>query len=176
MNQIHPDKLKFYEFLNGDLESPLFESWIYRSKKLELIITVDDYFDLIEYNFKSHDFIPFVKSLVKKNFDWNEYEFWRTIKLLERIKNGEVELVLATRKMRQLYLEQEDEIKVPLISKELALGYESELDTYPIESEYHLWNSEALEKQLKSVEPYKTKILEILEKELSELLKQNINQ
>jgi len=171
MSEIHPDKIKFYEFLNGDLPSAIFESWIYRSKKLELILTVDDYFDLIEFNFKSHEFIPFIKSLVKKNFDWKEYELWRTTKLLESIKKGEMELVLATRNMKAMYLEQIEEIKVPLISKELALGFESVLDDCPIASEYHLWKAEALEKQLEPVQFYKAKILEMVEQELEEISK-----
>lgn len=170
MSDINQNTLNFYEFLNGDLSIESFETWVFRSKTLEITLSADDYFDLIEFNFKSHDFRPFVKSLVKKYFDWNEFEKWRTIKLLENIKNGEIELVSATRKMRELYLEQEEAIGKSLLSKELALGFGSELDKFPVESEYSQWNQEALKKQLEQLEDYRKKILEKVEKELSGLI------
>lgn len=170
MSDINSNKLQFYEFLNGDLALEAFETWVFRSKTLEITLSADDYFDLIEFNFKSHEFRAFVKKLVRKYFDWNEYEKWRTIKLLERIKNGEMELVLATRAMRQLYSEQEEETGKPLISKELALGFESMLDELPIESEYHLYTAELLKKQLEEVETSRSRIMEQVERELNQLL------
>lgn len=77
MSETNQNKLKFYEFLNGDLSLEAFETWVFKSKTLEITLSADDYFDLIEYNFKSPAFIPFVESLVKKYFDWNEFEQWK---------------------------------------------------------------------------------------------------
>lgn len=170
MTQIDQNRIKFYEFLNGNISVENFESWIYSNEQLEGILNKDHYIDLISFNFKSHDSLPYIKSIVHKFFDWKEYEKWRTIMLLQEIKNEKIEIVLATRKMRQLYLEQEEEIGRPLISIRLAIGYETELDTYPIESEYNQWNSDALEKQLESISWYKKNIIELASHELSELL------
>ena len=148
----------------------LFESWVYENKELENIIQVDHYNDLLAFDFKSREIKNFIKSFVKKHFDWKEYEKWRTIELLKKIKSGSIEIVLATRKLRELYLEQEDEIKRPFLTIRLAIGYESELDNCPVESEYKLWNHDALKKQLEPVEWYQNQILEEFEKELNELL------
>jgi hypothetical protein len=170
MNEISPNRIKFYEFLNGDISKETFENWLYENKDLESVLNADHYMDLISFNYKCHNAIPFIKSIIRKFFDWKEFEKWRTINLLEKIKAGKIDIVLATRKMRQLYLEQEEEIKRPLLSIGLAIGYESELDNCPIESEYDKWNSESLKKQLELVEWYKKDILEAVEKELTELI------
>lgn len=170
MTGINPNRIKFYQFLNDDVSLESFENWIYANKKLENIIPEDYYNDLLAFNFKSREVKNYIKSLIKKHFDWNEYEKWRTIELLKKIKSGNIEIVLATRKLRQLYLEQEEEIKRPFLSIGLAIGYESELDNCPIETEYDQWNSQALEKQLKPVKWYKNQILDDVDKGLSELL------
>ena len=170
MNEITPNRLKFYEYVNRDISIEQFEDWVYNSTELEYFLPTDHYNDLISFNFKSHDTLPFIESLIKKLFDWEEYEKWRTIKLLKSIKNQEIELVLATRKMRQLYMEQIEECQTPFISVGLAIGYESELDRCPIEAEYDQWNSEALKKQLEPVEWYRNDIFESVTHELEELL------
>ena len=170
MNNLNPNRIKFYEYLNGDIEVQELEDWVYENNQLTELFGEDHYTDLISFNFKSHDSILYIKSFVKKFFDWDEYEKWRTIRLLQEIKNENIEIVLASRKMRQLYLEQEDEIQRPLISIGLAIGYESELDRCPIESEYNQWNKEALKKQLEPVQWYKQDILDSVNHELTELL------
>src|SRR5690606_29151830 len=147
-----------------------FESWVYENKELENIIPEDHYNDLLAFNFKSRELKNYIKSIVKKHFDWKEFEKWQTIQLLQKIKLGKIELVLASRKLRQLYLEQEEEIKRPFLSIELAIGYESVLDNCPIESEYSQWNADALKKQLEPVELYRDRILKDVDKELIELL------
>ncbi len=54
----------------------------------------------------------------------------------------------------------------------LAIGYESELDSCPIESEYYLYNKLSLLSVLEPVKWYKTDILEMVELELQELINQ----
>ncbi|WP_418637862.1 barstar family protein [Winogradskyella sp.] len=174
MTNINPNRIKFYQFLNDDLTLESFEKWIYENKELENIIPEDHYNDLLAFNFKSREVKNYIKSVIKKHFDWKEYEKWRTIELLKKIKSGKIEIVLATRKLRQLYLEQEEEIKRPFLSIGLTIGYESELDNCPIESEYEQRNSKALEKQLEPVKWYKKQILEDVDKELSELLNSDL--
>ncbi len=170
MTKINPNRIKFYQFLNGDISKELFESWVYENKELENIIPEDHYNNLLSFNFKGKETKNYIKSVVKKHFNWKEFEKWQTIELLKKIKAGEIELVLATRKLRQLYLEQEESIKRSFLSIELAIGYESELDNCPIESEYNQWNSKSLKKQLEPVEWYKKGFLKTVDKELSELL------
>lgn len=170
MKEINPNRITFYKFLNEDISKESLENWIYENKELEKLFQKDHYIDLLAFNYKSKETKYYIKSVVKKHFDWQEFEKWRTIELLEKTKAGKIELVLATRKLRQLYLEQEEEIRKPFISIELAIGYESVLDNCPIESEYHQWNSESLKKQLEPVELYRNVFLMTLEKELTELL------
>ncbi|MDO3695969.1 barstar family protein [Wenyingzhuangia sp. chi5] len=148
----------------------LFESWVYENKELENVISEENYIDLLAFNFKSREIKNFIKSIIQKHFDWKEFEKYRTIELLKNIKSGNIEIVLASRKLRELYLEQEEEIKRPFLTIKLAIGYESELDNCPIESEYKLWNSNALKKQLEPVEWYRKQILEDVNQELNELL------
>jgi hypothetical protein len=66
----------------------LFESWVYKNKEFENIIKEDHYNNLLAFNFKSRETKNFIKSIVKKNFNWKEYEKWRTIELLKKIKSG----------------------------------------------------------------------------------------
>jgi len=174
MTNINPNRIKFYQFLNDDISLELFESWVYKNKELENIIQEDHYNDLLAFNFKSREIKNFIKSIVKKHFDWKEYEKWRTIELLKKIKSSKIEIVLATRKLREFYLEQEEIIKRPFLTIGLAIGYESVLDNCPIETEYKQWNSDALKKQLEPVEWYRNRILKDVEQELNELLNPEI--
>lgn len=163
-------KIRFFEFLNREISISDFEKWIYDNSDLESEIGNDFYTDLISFDFKSHDLIPFISGLVEKCFDWFEYEKWRTIRLLSMIKDGKIEIVLASRKLRQLYLDQEDKLGKSLVSIGLAIGYESELDRCPIESEYHLYNKLTLKSMLEPVDWYKSDFLKLAEQELEELI------
>lgn len=168
--ELNPTRLNFYRYLNGELDIEAFEKWVYKSKELESELGSGQYVQLISYNFKSPDLRVYIQTLVRKNFEWMEYEKWRTIELLKTICNEEIEIVLATHKMEALYREQEEEIKFPLISIGLAIGCSSELDGFPVESEYHLRNKDSLKKKLEQVSEYKKFILKSVEEELSKLL------
>ena len=164
MDEINSNRITFYKFLNEDISKESLENWINENKYLEKLFQKDHYIDLLSFNYKSNETKNYIKSIVKKHFDWQEFEKWRTIELLEKIINGKVELVLATRKLRQLYLEQKEEIKNPIISIELAIGYESVLDNYPVESEYHQWNSDSLKKQLEQIELHRVDFINSVDK------------
>ena len=169
MKKVNPNRVKFYEFLNGDINKVQLENWVYETKELEKELPEDHYIDLISFAFKTGDLKTYISKLVDLFFDWQEYEAWRTIKLLRNIVNDEIEIVLATRMLRQLYLEQEEKIKWPLISINLGIGFESVLDNCPIESEYGNWNKEALKKQLEPINWYKEEIKNTAIKELAEI-------
>lgn len=170
MKEHSTHKITFFSFLNKEISIPDFEKWIYDNPDLEFEIGNGFYTYLISFDFKSHDLIPYISGLVEKCFDWIEYEKWRTIRLLSMINDGKIEIVLASRKLRQLYLDQEDKIGKPLVSMGLAIGYESELDKCPIESEYHLYNKLSLKSILEPVSWYKTDFLKLVKQELQELI------
>ena len=106
MYKVNPNRIKFYEFLNGDIEKEELEKWVYETKELEKELPEDHYVDLISSSFKKGDIKAYVSRLVDKFFDWQEYEKWRTIKLLRESLNDEIEIVLATRQLKQVYVEQ----------------------------------------------------------------------
>jgi hypothetical protein len=171
MKKVDSNRIKFYEFLNGNISTESFESWVHENEELKDLFPAGHYTDLISFNYKSRELKPYIKSLVKKFLDWGEFEKWRTIELLKKIKSNKIELVLASHKLFDLYFDQVKEIKQPLISKTLALGYYSELDGFPIESQYHLWNPVSLKKKLEQLESYRKRILEEVDNELNNLLK-----
>ena len=138
MKKINPNRIKFYEFLNGDIGRDELEQWIYSTKQLENDFTEDHYIDLISFPYKTGDVKQYLAKIVNTFFDYKEYEFWRTTKLLHEISEGKVETVLASRKLRKLYKEQEEALERPLITIRLGVGFESVMDECPIETEYEL--------------------------------------
>lgn len=174
MNEVNPNRIKFYEFLNGDIDKEQFENWIYETNELEIEIPKDHYIDLISVAFRTGDLRTYISKLVDLFFDWQEYEKWRTIKLLKEIYHDKIEIVLSTRKLRQLYCEQEERIKRPLITIKLGIGFDSVLDNCPIESEYHHWNDKDLKKHLEPVGRYREEIRQTAFSELAELLNKEL--
>jgi hypothetical protein len=167
MMHVDQNRVMFYKFINDDISKESFENWIYENEELKGNFQEDTYVDLLSFNYKSSESKAYIKSIVKKHLNWLEFEKWRTIDLLEKIKNKEIEIILATRRLCQLYREQEDNIDNPLISIELGIGFESVLDNCPIESEYHQWNVEALIKQLEPIKWYQESFFTTVEKELN---------
>ena len=171
MNSKEEVKLKFHQFLDNQISINEFESWIYITPALESYLGNDHYIDLISYNFKNKYVKNDIDDLIRKFVDIHQFEIWRTINLLSQIDAHKVEIVLASRNLRKLYKSQEISIEQPLISIGLGIGFESELDSCPIESEYHQWNKEQLKEQLEPVEWYKKDFLKTVKKELDTLLK-----
>lgn len=75
--------------------------------------------------------------------------------LLIQIIESKIDLVIATRQLRELYDERVNSI-IPIT---MGVFYESELDGYPIPKEYDLWSKAALKEQLKKVELYREDIV-----------------
>jgi hypothetical protein len=171
MKDINPNRIKFYEFLNGEIDNTTLENWVYKNIDLEREIPENYYIDLISISFKSEELKDFISKLVQECFNWQEYERWRTIKVLQSILNDEIEIVTATRKLKDLYVEQEEKLNLPLISFRLGVIYESILEDYPTEYEYPNWNRNALIKQLDTIKNLKEEIRETTKNELTELLK-----
>ncbi|AGC75374.1 hypothetical protein DDD_0247 [Nonlabens dokdonensis DSW-6] len=170
MTSLNIHKIKFYQFLNEDLTIEQFKNWVFENEELERILGIDHHNDLLSYNFKSTFLSSYIKSLVKKCFDWEDFERWRTIVLFKKINTGAIEMVLASHKLRDIYLEQKEELKYSFINISLAIGYESEFIKYPIESEYSHWNIEALNKLLEPLNFYKESFLKDVNENLEQLL------
>jgi len=166
MMGLNKNRIPFYEFLNNDTKKEQFEKWVYENSELETELGEEQYVELISYNFRNKNLISFIKNIVKAKFDWMEYEKWRTIKLLQKIKDGNIEIVLATLIMNRLFYEQEKENGKSFLPKSLGVGCASELDGIPLESQYHLWNKDALKNQLNRIDLFKNGIL----KEVEEIL------
>jgi len=169
MMNINLNRIKFYQFLNEDIGRDELESWIYSNKNLENEFSEDHYFDLITFPYKTGDVEAYVTKIVKTFFDYKEYQLWRTTKLLEQISLGQIETVLASRRLRKLYKDQEGTLDSPLITMRLGIGFESVLDACPLEHEYAAWDSNALKDNLKIVELYKDDLIFTARIELEEL-------
>ncbi|MDH4472767.1 MAG: hypothetical protein QE487_09165 [Fluviicola sp.] len=149
-------KQTFYRFLNGDLPIKDFEQWVYTSSdNLEAELQPDFHLDLISFNYNQKDNFRQIGNKIKTHIDAKEFTIWRTKRLLNDIIENKIDLVLATRKLRELYLETGENF-MPIT---LGVGYESVLDDVPTPAEYKQWESEALKHVLKKVDWYKDDII-----------------
>ena len=146
----------FFQLLEGYLSIKDFGQWIYsNNEKLEIELHPDLYHDIISIDYNEEDSFIDVNNLLAPYIDINEVNIWRTKKLLTEIIEQKIDLVLATRKLRELYFATGENF-IPIT---LGIGYESELDDLPIPNEYHQWDSKALEEKLKKIDMYKENLL-----------------
>jgi hypothetical protein len=149
-------KQTFFRLLNGELPIKDFEQWVYNSSNnLETELQPDFYLDLISFNYNQKDNFQQLSDKIGTQIDTNEFNIWRIRKLLIDIIGNKIDLVLATRKLRELYFHTGENF-IPIT---LGIGYQSLLDDVPIPSEYKQWESEALKQVLKKVEGYKDDIV-----------------
>jgi hypothetical protein len=150
-------KQTFFRLLDGDLPIKDFEQWVYKSGDfLETELQQDIYLDLISFNYNQKDNLLLLSDKIKTLVDIDEFNIWRTKRLLKDIIENNIDLVLATRKLRQLYFDTGESF-IPIT---LGIGYESVLDDVPTPAEYKQWESEALKQVLKKVDGYKTDIIQ----------------
>jgi len=74
----------FFETLYGDKTVLEFEQWLYADKRLETILTQEDYLDLISYDYKGDSVKYGLYKLLEKHIDNGEYEKWKLIRLLHK--------------------------------------------------------------------------------------------
>ena len=149
-------KQTFFRMLNGDMSISDFEQWVYTSGDLlEKELESEIYLELVSFNFKQKDSLQLLINKAETLVNMDEFNIWRTKRLLTDIIENNLDLVLATRKLRQLYFETGKNI----IPETLGIGFESELDDLPIPSEYNQWESSALQKTLEKVDQYRDEIL-----------------
>jgi hypothetical protein len=149
-------KETFFRLINDDFSVNDFGQWVHKhSGNLEKELPAKLYYDLISFDYNQKDLLAQLKGKIKKWLDRNEFNLWRTKKLLTEIIEQKIDLVLATRKLHTLYYDT-GETFIPIT---LAIGYCSELDDLPIPSEYKLWDSVALKEKLKKVDLYRDDII-----------------
>jgi hypothetical protein len=145
-------KQKLFQALIGDISIADFEQWLYANdNKLETELNSHFYLDLISLSYNQKGSFSQLKDKIFQYIDINEFNIWRTKKLLNAIIENKIEFVTATRELRDLYFETD----AKLIPATLGVYYESELDDVPIPSEYKLWNDQGLKEKLKKVDLYK---------------------
>jgi hypothetical protein len=142
-----------FEFLDNGVTVKDFEQWVYAHKELEALQPTL-YQDLILFDYTDKDARHQINEKLKPYIDKTEFDLWRTIRLLNKIIEDKIDIVLATRELRQLYYDTGERF----IPTKLGIGYESVLDHIPIRDEYHLWNEDVLKEQLKMVDSYRDNI------------------
>ena len=149
-------KQTFLQLLDDEITVKDFEQWVYQySVNLEKELQADLHHDLISFNYNQKDSFTRLKDKIFSLVDNEEFNIWRTKKLLVDIIENKNDLVLATRKLRKLYFDTGENF-IPIT---LGIGYESLLDDVPIPSEYKQWNSEGLKEKLKKVDRYRGDII-----------------
>jgi hypothetical protein len=144
-------RLRFLEFLNKELSLKDFEQWVYKNPDdLEKELNADFYLNLISLNYHQKDSALQLQDMLFSFINKDEFNIWRTKKLLTEIVEEKIDMVLATRKLKAIYTATED-----FIPLDLGTGYESELDDVPIPSEYHNWDKWKLYERLRKVDLYK---------------------
>lgn len=156
-------KRTFLRLLEGDLPVKDFERWVYdNSDSLENELDTEAHLDLISFGYKRADCFGELKDMILSYIDTMEFKLWRTKKLLTEIVENKIDLVLATRKLKELYYNGGHNF----IPVDLGVGYESELDDVPIPSEYIEFQKHEVEEKLKKIDWYRNYII----KDASELL------
>lgn len=95
---------KFYDTIFGTVALEEFESWLYSDKKLETILSEDEYLELISFNYKKNGAkYELVNLLIDRYIDFAEYEEWRMLNLLYAAKNKNEKLPDILRQFYDLY-------------------------------------------------------------------------
>lgn len=84
MNLPSDIKELFFETLHGDKSIPEFEQWLYADKRLEGLLTPEDYLDLISFGYKGEGVKYELTKLLEKHINKGEYEQWKLFRLLRK--------------------------------------------------------------------------------------------
>jgi hypothetical protein len=139
-----------FEFLDDGVTPTDFEKWICNNKEFETAQPTL-YQDLILFDFRDSDVEHRIKNKLEPYIDRKEFNVWRTKRLLTKIIEDNIDIVLGARKLRELCFDTGKNFIPPT----LGLRFESELDGLPTPDQYHMWNENALKEKLKEVDRYK---------------------
>ncbi len=150
----------FALFLSGRLSLAEFESWVYKTDGLEGVLGSDRYLRLISFPFKAEQATTQLADLLvqfARDLDAHEFIKQRAIIVLENMLNEKVTLPSGCLQLTHLRNGGGEQI-IPIE----FVGYESELDTVPEPENYHLWDAQALQRQLQRLDWYKNDILALV--------------
>ena len=82
----------FFDALSGDKSLLEFEEWLYKDKRLEAILSQEDYLELISYGYKSDTAKKWLFPLFEKHIDKGEFEKRRIRNLLTKALNRDKDL------------------------------------------------------------------------------------
>jgi hypothetical protein len=145
---------------------PEFESWLYGSADLASALSPESYLELISANFRSPDGIRSARSVSEAVLEQalpGSVGRYRAILILRGMLNGTVPLVVGVRQLTHMLHAGCTFIPACFV------GFESETDTVPDPSHYHLWEPQALQRSLQSLESYSGVILSAASDLLREL-------
>jgi len=142
-----------FEFLDNEVTLANFERWIYKNKELQTAQPTL-YQDLLLFDYGDRDATHGIKNKLEPYLDKKEFNVWRTKRLLSKIIEDKIDIVLGTRKLRELYFDTGQNFIPPT----LAIGFESELDDLPTPDEYNLWSEKELKEKLAKADKYKERI------------------
>jgi len=117
---------QFYDTILEKVNLEDFESWVYSDKELELLLSEDEYLELISFNYKKNGSkYELVNLLSKKYVDLGEYEKWKMLNLLYAAKNRDERLPDILRQFYDLYCRGYNFLN------DLGLGYGLTVDVPP---------------------------------------------
>jgi hypothetical protein len=76
---------QFFRVLNQEISIQDFEQWVYEMEELELVLSSDNYLDLIAFNFKQKDAFHELYNLLIELINFPKFEKYRIIYLLDLI-------------------------------------------------------------------------------------------
>jgi hypothetical protein len=156
----------FYLLLSKRIPLSEFEQWVYsNSTSLEDELQLNLYYDLVSHDYNQKDSLHFIQEKIKPQIDGEDYKIWKTRRLLTDIVENQLDLVVATRQLRELYFETGENF-IPI---KLGVGYDSVLDDVPTPDEYGQWSEQGLQEKLKKVESYRDDIIRDAKSFLNEL-------
>ncbi len=149
-------KLIFFKLLNEDISIQEFEAWLYNSTNdLEKQLPNDLYISLISFNYRQKDTLNLLYKLISDYIHQGEFEFWRIKELLTKIVENRIDFVVGIRALSNLYITIDGES----VQNPLGRLLSSELDGFPIPSEYNLWDDKVLKEKLEELNKYKVSFL-----------------
>ncbi len=76
---------KTYKLISREVEISDFEKWIYSEKKLEKLLTYDDYLELISLSYTTPSTLYEAEKILKKYIKIEKYHEWYLRKILQKI-------------------------------------------------------------------------------------------
>ncbi|MBM9518602.1 hypothetical protein JWG39_02070 [Desulforhopalus vacuolatus] len=74
-----------YRLIAGETQIEEFEQWVYSEKKLEQILTSDDYLNLISLSYKQPSSLYEAEKILKRYVDIGKYYEWSLRRVLEKV-------------------------------------------------------------------------------------------